>query len=130
MQEEEKMTSEYDHHEHDEAHCHESGSGHEHGHNHIHTHEHTHDGVTHTHVHNHVHSHEHTHDGDPAEEVTALLAYMADHNRHHAAELAELGEKLRSMGRTEAADKISEGVAEFTKANERLAEALEIIKPL
>ncbi len=136
----------------DHAHTHEGGCCHEHEHSHehthTHTHEHTHDGETHTHEHEHVHSHTHTHDhdghthshdghthghgtgaGTPAE-VIALLTYMADHNEHHAAELADMGEKLRGLGKTEAADKIAEGVAEFAKANAKLAEALKLVKEL
>lgn len=146
MQEEKKEYCEHDHHGHDEAHCHAFGADHVHSHDHTcdhdhkhdhthehmhhHTHEHTHDGVTHTHEHDHVHSHTHTHGGGQGtmEEVTALLGYLADHNRHHAEELADMGDKLRSMGHAEAADRIAEGVKEFTKANELFAQALELVK--
>jgi len=55
---------------------------------------------------------------------------MADHNEHHASELADMGERLRTLGKTEAADKIAEGVAEFAKANKKLNEALEMVKNL
>ena len=53
-----------------------------HGHDHGHTHEHAHD-----------HSHEHCGacaQTKPGSEQEALLSYMLDHNKHHAAELAEL----------------------------------------
>ena len=80
----------------------------DHGHTHGHTHEHTHkDGCTHTHAHEHAHGHEEEHDhthshencegcggcgGErPANEQEAILAYMLDHNKHHAAELAGRG---------------------------------------
>ncbi len=55
---------------------------------------------------------------------------MADHNKQHASELADMGEKLRAMGKTEAADKIAEAVADFSKSNGKLEEALEIVKKL
>lgn len=135
-------------HEHTHTHTHEhthDGETHTHEHEHVHSHEHdhgghthSHDGHTHTHDHDgHTHSHDghtHTHShgtgaGTPAE-VIALLTYMADHNEHHAAELADMGEKLRRLGKTEAADKIAEGVAEFAKANAKLAEALKLVKEL
>ena len=48
-------------------------------------------------MHTHDHGHEHHHDhGDipPAERTRALLAYMIDHNEHHAEELAELVDTL------------------------------------
>lgn len=103
---------------------------HEHMHVHHHTHEHTHDGVTHTHEHEHVHSHSHVHGGEQetVEEITALLSYMTDHNCHHAEELADLGEKIRSVGMEEAADIIAEGVKEFVRANELFAEALKKVE--
>ncbi len=97
---------------------------HEHMHVHHHTHEHTHDGVTHTHEHEHVHKGEQ----GSLEEVTALLSYMADHNRHHAEELADMGDRIRSMGMEEAADMIAEGVKGFVRANELFAEALKLVK--
>ena len=118
--------------------CHEHEHAHE-GHTHDHVHDHSHEGHTHTHDHSHDHGHSHDHwhshvhgaagQGVPAE-VVALLTYMADHNEHHAAELADMGEKLRALGKTEAADKIAEGVEEFAKANAKLNEALKLVKEL
>ena len=111
------------------AHCHEHT--HTHSHPHEHEHGHTHD---HEHTHGHSHSHEHTHThgegGDIPAETVALLNYMAGHNADHAAELAKMGEQLRGLGQTAAADKIAEGVKKFDEANAKLAEALEIIKQL
>lgn len=130
--EEKQDDCEQDHHKHDEAHCHAYGTEHEHthegGHEHVHrhTHEHTHDGVTHTHEHEHVHSH--AGGQGTMEEDIALLAYMADHNHHHADEIADLGNRLRSKGMEEAADMIKEGVKAFTRANELFAEALKLVK--
>ena len=81
-----------------------------HDHEHEHSHEHTHDGVTHTHAHTHEgeHQHDHTHGEcgcghhhgeQPKDEDTAVLAYMLDHNRHHAQELAAIAKHLREQGK-------------------------------
>lgn len=125
MQEEKKNSC--DHHEHE--HLHEHTHSHEHSHDgEVHTHEHSH---THSHVHGHDHSHGHSHGGgDTFAEVLALLGYMSDHNKQHALELSEMGEKLRAMGKAEAADKIAEGVEDFTKSNRKLEEALDLIKAM
>lgn len=89
-------------------------------------HDHHHD---HEHDHSRPHGHEHCHGGvaTPAD-VKALLEYMTNHNVQHANELAEMVEKLRSLGKTEAADRIAQGVEAFSQANAKLAEALELVK--
>ena len=89
-------------------------------------HDHHHD---HEHDHSRPHGHEHCHGGvaTPAD-VKALLEYMTNHNVQHANELAEMGEKLRSLGKTEAADRIAQGGEAFSQANAKLAEALELVK--
>ena len=58
--------------------------------------------------HGHEHGHAHTHDGvcqegcsgceshDPKKENIALLAYMLQHNEHHAAELDQMAEIAES----------------------------------
>ena len=105
----------------------------DHGHTHGHTHEHTHkDGCTHTHAHEHAHGHEeehehpHTHENcegcggcggeRPANEQKAILAYMLDHNKHHAAELAEIAKQFRKA------------VENFEKGNLYLSVALSSVK--
>lgn len=103
-----------------------------------HTHEHTH---THSHPHTHDHEHAHSHDheggacqGDccgkekPANEQEALLDYMLTHNRHHAAELAEVAKQLRADGKDEAAVQIEHAVEDFEKGNMRLSVALSLVK--
>ena len=60
--------------------------------------------------------------------MTVLLEYMTNHNVQHANELADMGEKIRAMGKTEAADMIAQGVEAFSKANEKLAQALALVK--
>lgn len=88
-----------------------------------HDHEHTHtDGTTHTHPHTHDHSH--THDHHSPEEALALLAYMVQHNRHHAEELHELAHSMDD----EAAQLIHDAILDFDLGNEKLDEALKLLK--
>lgn len=101
--------------------------GHEHhccdGHDHEHDHEHG--------LHHHHHDHEHDH-GDTAETVPeqtiALVSYMVDHNRAHANDIHELAHKLEAMGQYEVAELMGEGLSCYIDGNERLAEALEVLK--
>lgn len=82
-----------------------------------HEHKHTHaDGTTHTHT--------HTHDHHSPEEVLALLAYMVQHNRHHAEELHELAHSMDD----EAAQLIHDAILDFNLGNEKLDEALKLLK--
>ncbi|MDO4261641.1 MAG: cobalt transporter [Eubacteriales bacterium] len=117
-----------------------------HGHDHGHDHEHTHGDVTHSHAHSHEPGHEHDHNHEhggcghdhshcghahgeqPKDEDTAVLAYMLDHNRHHAQELAEIAKHLREQGKEEAAAQIEKGVEDFEKGNMRLSIALSLVQ--
>ncbi len=107
-----------------------------------HSHEHTHGNVTHTHAHSHEaghedeHNHEHhehcgscghDHGDKPQDEDTAVLAYMLDHNKHHAQELAVIAKHLREQGKEEAAAQIEKGVEDFEKGNMRLSIALSLV---
>ncbi len=90
-----------------------------------HNHEHTHaDGVTHTHSHTHDHGHEHSHQHHSPEEALALLAYMVQHNRHHAEELHDLAHSMDD----EAAQLIHDAILDFNLGNEKLDEALKLLK--
>ena len=123
-------------------------------HVHEHSHEHTHGDVTHTHAHDHAHSHEggdhqhghgegeladhdHSHGcgscgacapGDPMQETLALMQYMVNHNTAHAHELSELGKKLESLGKHDAAEQVLTAVSEFEKGNLRLSAILASLK--
>lgn len=116
----------------------EHGHGHCHEHTHTHTHEHTHD-------HEHCHSHEHTHEAEhshehcgscggncsqekPGSEQEALLSYMLDHNKHHAAELLDVAKKFRETGKEEVAVQIEKAVENFDKGNMYLSLALSLVK--
>ena len=90
-----------------------------------HEHQHTHaDGTTHTHSHTHDHDHCHEHDHHSPEEALALLAYMVQHNRHHAEELHELAHSMED----EPAQLIHDAILDFNLGNEKLDEALKLLK--
>lgn len=75
--------------------------------------------------HTHSHSHPHTHEGTAtAEETLALLEYMAGHNEHHAEELHKIAHNVSP----EAAVLIHEAVELMNSGNEKLREALKIMK--
>ncbi|MBQ5707798.1 MAG: cobalt transporter [Peptococcaceae bacterium] len=125
---------------HDE-HCSCGCGGHDHGHEH---HHHDHDcGCGHDHHdhecgcgHDHGHDHHHHHEGcgcgcgghEQQDENVAVLAYMLDHNKHHALELKEIAKHLREVGKDEAAAQIEKGVEDFEKGNMRLSIALSLVK--
>ena len=115
-------------HSHEHTHTHT----HEHNHDHEHTHDHSHDcGCGHDHEHGH-HHHEGCGCGCGGHEVqdenVAVLAYMLDHNKHHALELKEIAAHLRTVGKDEAAAQIEKGVEDFEKGNMRLSIALSLVK--
>ena len=100
--------------------------GHCHGPDHEHTHEHTHD-----------HSHGQEHCGGcesgcaqkkPGSEQEALLSYMLDHNKHHAAELADVAKKFRETGKEDVAVQIEKAIENFDKGNLYLSLALSLVK--
>jgi len=107
---------------------------HSHEHSHSHSHEHSHE---HSHAHEHPHGHDHVHDdgsvhehGDPSgasPKDLALLKYMLDHNKQHARELAETGNRFASAGFAGAAELISDAVHYFDHANEKLEKAVGLI---
>ncbi len=86
-------------------------------------HEHEHE---HTHAEPHSHPHEHTHghgEIPPQERTKALLAYMIEHNEHHAEELAELLDGLEGDARK----RLLEAIGSFEVANVQLREVLELL---
>jgi len=62
----------------------------------------------------------HTHDHTAAEEITALLEYMAHHNAHHAEELMETVASLPDN----AAMLIKEAVELLNKSTEKINQAI------
>ncbi len=121
-------------HTHEHTHTHTHEHSHEHGHDHDHSHEECSCGCGHDHGHEH-HHHEH-HEGcgcgcgghEQPDENVAVLAYMLDHNKHHALELKEIAKHLREVGKDEAAAQIEKGVEDFEKGNMRLSIALSLVK--
>ncbi len=69
----------------------------------------------------HDHSHEHI---EPAETL-AILNYMLDHNRHHAEELHDIAHSAQPE---EAAKLLHEAVTLFGQANDKLEQALQLMK--
>ncbi|MDR1586953.1 MAG: hypothetical protein LBS57_05810 [Treponema sp.] len=85
---------------------------------------------THDHPHNHEHPHEHGHEHlTEPEKIEALLAYMLDHNQSHGREINSLAHSLYHAGKENAAKLLEEGLKDFEKGNEKLAKALELLRP-
>ncbi len=76
------------------------------------------------HDHHHDHDHPHTHEHHSPQETLALLGYMVSHNQHHAEELHDLAHSVEG----EAQQLLHEALVDFTVSNEKLAEALRILK--
>ena len=70
----------------------------------------------------------HDHGHEQQDENVAVLAYMLDHNKHHALELKEIAKHLREVGKDDAAAQIEKGVEDFEKGNMRLSIALSLVK--
>ena len=79
---------------------------------------------THAHTHEHGHDHWHTHEHHSPEETVALLAYMVTHNQLHAEELHELAHSMED----EPAQLIHDAILDFNLGNEKLDEALKLLK--
>lgn len=76
-----------------------------------------------------MHEHEHGHAPiaggvAPEERTRALLAYMIEHNEHHASELSELADSLEGAAR----ERLLEAIGGFEAANARLREVLNLVK--
>ena len=96
---------------------------------HVTNEDHSHCGCCHDHGHEHDHEHnEHAHGEQSMDEDTAVLAYMLDHNKHHAQELAVIAKHLREQGKEDAAAQVERGVEDFEKGNMRLSIALSLLK--
>ncbi len=95
----------------------------EHSHPHSHDHEHAH-GEPHTHDHGHPHTHSHEAESGAPSQTVALLRYMLEHNRSHAAKVSALIPKLVDEGKADAAMMIETGVKSYKDGNDWLAAAL------
>lgn len=72
--------------------------------------------------------HDHGHKGSAKNKERILLTYMADHNRHHAEELASLAQTLEQQGRGEAAGLIEQARSHFNQGNDLLCAALNLLE--
>ena len=93
---------------------------------HTHTYTHDHEGGDSEHTHDH-HVHDHDIPGK-RDQIIALLDYTVRHNRSHEDELSKLTDKLRSLGRDDAASKVEEAAGCFSRGNELLDDALKLLK--
>ena len=89
---------------------------HSHDHEQEHIHAHMHEGAAHTHTHGHDHT--------GAARTKALLAYMIEHNDHHAGELAALLDEVDGAAKK----KLSEAIGSFEVANVQLREVLALLE--
>lgn len=92
-----------------------------------HIHEHTHsDGTTHSHEHPHTHDSNHGHDhldANDKAQTKALLAFMIEHNEHHAEELAALLDGLEEKAKK----KLLSAIGTFEAANVELKAVLDML---
>ena len=81
----------------------------------------------HEHAHEHVCGHHHEHGAEvpelTPEQTLALMSYMSEHNRSHAAELHGVAHSLEKQGKLEAATLVAEAVHYFDHCNDKLDEA-------
>lgn len=73
---------------------------------------------------NHTHNHEHSHSHTSPEETLALLKYMLGHNRHHAKDLHGIAHNTDG----EASELIHQAVKDFEAGNDKLEQALKLLK--
>lgn len=78
--------------------------------------------------HEHHHHHHAPEGAERGDRNLILLRYTADHNDHHASELAELEEGLRSEGRAAAADMVLSARKAFEEGNEYLHKAISLLE--
>jgi len=93
--------------------------------------------IEHSHAHEHAHTHGSPHgdgSGNGGKETPgalakdlALLKYMLEHNKQHAHELSETGDRLADAGLSHAAEMISDAVRYFDHANDSLNIAIGLI---
>lgn len=85
----------------------------------------------HAHAHEHACHHEHSHEGTPEltrEQTVALMSYMLEHNRSHAGELHNIAHALEAQGEHDAAALVGDSVHYFEHCNDKLEEALRLMK--
>jgi hypothetical protein len=58
------------------------------------------------------------------EELEALLRYLVKHNEDHAAEITELADRARDLGKQDAYEHLVRGVQQLLESNQSLRAAL------
>jgi formylmethanofuran dehydrogenase subunit A len=90
-------------------------------------HEHDHGGHSHTHTHA---EHAKAVPATEKEKLVAMVGYMLDHNRAHAAELLSIADKIEELGfGADAAAAVRESSALLSQGADRLAAAEVSISP-
>lgn len=79
------------------------------------------------HQHDHHHHHQTPGPVSPEQQAT-MLAYMLDHNRHHAQDLHALAHQFADAGKHEAAAMLDQALAAYQQGNDLLAQALANLK--
>lgn len=65
---------------------------------------------------------------DDLRELEALLDYLVKHNEDHAGELQDLASRAQTLGKTEAYDRLTEGVVLLRDSNVSLRKALDALR--
>lgn len=73
----------------------------------------------------HEHTHSHHHSVNDANELLALIKYMANHNASHTSELENLSKKVENA---DAVDVLNQAIAQYSSANELLNKAIDLIE--
>ena len=95
----------------------------------MHAHEHTHL-VVHDHDHAHEGDHTHPHDSDSginAEEVAVEISAALGQIGHEVAELTAWIERLRQLGRLDAAGTLEQALSDYNSGNTMLAKCLRLL---
>ena len=61
-------------------------------------------------------------------ELIALLEFNVAHNASHVSELSEIADRLKQVGRNEAADTLTQAIGRFSEGGELIKQALEGLK--
>jgi hypothetical protein len=62
------------------------------------------------------------------EELEALLRYLVKHNQDHAAEITELADRARALGKQDAYEHLTRGVQLLLESNQSLQAALDTLE--
>lgn len=77
----------------------------------------------------HHHQHHHGQTGAvSAEQQITMLAYMLDHNRHHAADLHDMAHRLKDGGAQKTAALLERALEQYHTGNDLLEQALQSLK--